>query len=404
MKIQTKSNSNIFILLVLMIILSQFSSDIYVPAMPAIARDLKLNGSIIKVSIAMYYLSLGLSSIFYGPIADYIGRKKPIIYGNLLFILGCVLSIFAYHATTFLFARVLQGCGMAANLTLFRAVMRDSFEGEGLMKASSYLTLFVSITPPLAPILGAYLLDYFGWRSCFVGLFVFAVLLTILLLKKLPETLSHENTSSGLQLKLLLAHYKTVLSHPTFYCNVIISGSAMALILSYVILSPFFFINIMHLNPLYFSWLFLMNAIALMLGSYFNILLINLEEKIIYNNIFSSFSRMVTGASLIFVMGVVLLAQYFSHTVSIVSVLVCLFFAFIGVALQFANAFALAIKPFNHMAGTAGGAFSVIQILITAIVLCIVSQVKQHSILPLAIIVTILGLIMLVIKFCEIKS
>ncbi len=123
-----KSKFWIFTIILLIGCLSQMGSDIYSPSVPAIAQALHTHLGLVQWTMAIYMLGVALSLLFYGPLSDSIGRKKPLIIGLSLVLLGNVICLLSRNINTLLIGRFVQGCGAGACAGLWRAIFRDVFK------------------------------------------------------------------------------------------------------------------------------------------------------------------------------------------------------------------------------------------------------------------------------------
>ncbi|WP_366521794.1 MFS transporter [Herbaspirillum rubrisubalbicans] len=152
----------------------QLAIDLYVPALPKMAIDYGTSAQAIQISVTAYLIAYAFGQLVFGPLADAYGRKRVLMLGLGLFTLGCVLSLAAPNLETFVAARVLQGFGIAATNLLAKAIITDSFSGQTLIHAYTYMATAWGLAPIVAPVIGAHLQEAFGWRSCLipVGLFL----------------------------------------------------------------------------------------------------------------------------------------------------------------------------------------------------------------------------------------
>ncbi|MBY0544151.1 MAG: MFS transporter, partial [Gammaproteobacteria bacterium] len=205
----------IFLLLGLMGLISQFSSDNFLPSLPYIAIGLHTSNALAKLSIGLYLLGLCVSTLIYGPLSDYYGRRPIVLIGYAIFIVGCVMVATTHSVTQLLIGRVVQACGIGAGTALFRTIMRDVFTGKQLAKAGSYLGMIFAIVPPLAPITGGYIQEYIGWRANFILLLILALIITPIIALMLPETLQAANRRAR-SIKEVFKAYLELLTHREF--------------------------------------------------------------------------------------------------------------------------------------------------------------------------------------------
>lgn len=195
--------------------LGQLATNIVVPSLAAIADDLALESSLAGLIISAVLLGLGAGQLIVGPLSDRIGRRPVLLAGLAVYVGGSLAAMLAPDAELLLIARLVQGLGASSGLTLPRAIARDRYTGLHFLRVMSVLTLALSVTPGMSPILGEAVSHRFGWRAS-MGLSVLAGLLVLSsTLLALPE--SHHRRHAGNGLKAAVRSYLHVLRGRTFF-------------------------------------------------------------------------------------------------------------------------------------------------------------------------------------------
>lgn len=164
------------------------STDLYLPAMPAMGDTLGADPGHIELTVSGFLIGFSLGQLFWGPISDRYGRRLPVAIGVVLFILGSAGCALAQNPTAMIGWRIVQALGACAGVALSRAMVRDLYEGPRAARMLSMLITVMAIAPLLGPLLGGQILAFAGWRAIF-WLLVAVGLGTLLLLATLPETL-----------------------------------------------------------------------------------------------------------------------------------------------------------------------------------------------------------------------
>ena len=147
--------------------LTPLAIDMYLPAMPEIAKDLGVLPGDVQQTLAAYTAGFALGQLIHGPISDSYGRRPILMAGTFLFMIGAVVSASASDIESLTFIRGIQGfCGAAAAVVI-QALVRDMFEREEFSRTMSFITLVMTVAPLLAPLIGGYLAVWFGWRAIF---------------------------------------------------------------------------------------------------------------------------------------------------------------------------------------------------------------------------------------------
>ena len=167
---------NWLILLGGLVAIGPLSTDMYLFVFFAMARDLGGRPGAMAYTLASYFVGLALGQLFYGPVSDRFGRRRPFLAGLALYVvasLGCALAGSAESLVAWRFLQALGGC---SSMVIVRAVVRDRCEAREAAKAFSMLILVMGVTPLLAPLLGGWMGVNLGWRSIFWFMLLFGAL------------------------------------------------------------------------------------------------------------------------------------------------------------------------------------------------------------------------------------
>lgn len=266
------TNRQILSLILLVTAIMVSSLDIYIPAAIDLAKEFHVSDYIIKLTFSTGPLSSFLVCIPIGYFSDRLGRRKLYICSMICFILGAAIAMLALSIEFFFLGRFLLSIGSGALSVLSGAIIADIFTGRELAK---YMGVYAAIFPAvftLAPLLGAQLLDLFGWRFIFSFLFVSMVILSFIIGPRLPETRHFQrfsNTSEGpiggsnsLWQRLVI-----IFENP----RMLILGLANALPISigalFTFNSPFIFIENFGFSPQKFSFFVASPVLCQFLGA-----------------------------------------------------------------------------------------------------------------------------------------
>lgn len=152
------------------------ATDIMLPALGIIGRDLGVgNINHTTLIITAFFLGMAVGQLVVGPLADAYGRKPVVIWGYALFVVGCVLSIFADSWPLMVAARVFQGIAASAPRVIAVAIVRDEYKGRVMARIMSIIMAVFILAPILAPLMGQGLIYIGGWRATFAGLVLLAL-------------------------------------------------------------------------------------------------------------------------------------------------------------------------------------------------------------------------------------
>lgn len=357
------------------------SIDMYLPGLPAIAREFGVETAAAQQTLSIFFVGLALGQMIYGPISDRVGRRRPLIFGCALYALACVGCVFAPSLGSLIVLRFAQAFGACAGIVIARSVVRDLFNERESARMYSLLVLVMGLAPILAPLLGGQLLILFGWRSIFLALSGFGVLCLLLVLWGLPESLPVERrTRAGLGTALRV--YGTLLADGRYMGYVLAAGLASGAMFAYISGSPFVFIELNGVPPERFGLLFGLNALGLILASQLNRWLL---------------LRYASGQILVVALGVtattgLLLAGVTATGIGgFPAMLVLLFFCIASTGLVGPNAIAAAMAPYARQAGSASALVGAVQFAIGAVAGALVGLLFNGTALPMAATIALCG-------------
>jgi DHA1 family bicyclomycin/chloramphenicol resistance-like MFS transporter len=233
----------------------------YLPAFPQIATDLGVSDTEVQLSLTTCLVGLALGQLVVGPLSDRWGRRGPVIAGVAAYAIVSFLIALAPSAPVLVALRLLQGLAGGVGVVVARAVVRDLYSGVAAARFFSRLTLIFGVAPIAAPSLGSAVLRFTSWHGIFVALGVIAVLLTLLVVWRLPETLPPERRSPG-GLADTARTARALVTDRIYLGYAIAQGLAFAAMFSYISGSSFVLQDGYGLSPAVFSVLFGVNACA----------------------------------------------------------------------------------------------------------------------------------------------
>lgn len=244
---------------------TSLSTDIYLPAMPLMAKDLQGDA---ELTITGFLIGFCIAQLIWGPVSDHFGRRLPLFIGMVLFVIGSAGCALSTDIGQIVFWRVFQALGACTGPMLARAMIRDLFSRTRAAQMLSTLMIIMAIAPIAGPLLGGQMIKVTSWHSIF---WLLAVIGTIMLISLfwLPETLPEEKrvkASPGSAFR----NYITLLSNTQYMrftmCLTFYYVAAYAFITG----SPFVYITYFGVEPQHYGWLFAVNIVGLMAVSMVN--------------------------------------------------------------------------------------------------------------------------------------
>jgi DHA1 family bicyclomycin/chloramphenicol resistance-like MFS transporter len=245
--------------------IAPFSINTYLPSFPDIEREFEISRAILSQSLGVYLFAFAVSTLFWGPLADRLGRRLVILVSMTVYTLASIGCALADNAEMFMFLRILQGLSASGGVIAARAMIRDAHSAEAARRAMAQAILWFAIAPAIAPILGGWLHEMFGWRSVFWFLCSFGCLM-ILMAIFTPETLGEDDRRS-IHPATVVRTYISALLHKQFPALIFSWSLAFAGQFLYVAGAPTVIYEFLGLGPDDFAWLFLPLVTGLILGA-----------------------------------------------------------------------------------------------------------------------------------------
>lgn len=385
----TFAEYKVFIVVAFVALCGMLGTDIHLASLPSIAAFLGVGKSEIQLSVSIFLLGLGVSMLVYGPLSDKYGRKPIIIFGMLLAIVASFASVFSTDITYFLTTRLLQGIGSGVCMGLGRTVIADVMSLEQLAAIGSYLSIIISLSPLFAPALGGYIEHAFEWQINFVVLgLILGVALTLYVVI-CPETNLHKD-KNAFSLKGLYTNYKYLLTHSTFVGSTLISGIAMAALMSYVTLSSFILQEQYHLSPIVYGWLTGLVGMGSLIGKF-------ICPSIIKRRGISPTSML--GLWLMFGAGLWILGFYWLDSLNVSMIMVAVFASSMSMSLIIPGMMALAVGQHKDKRGLAGSLYGSFQMLIAFLASTLIGMIEFKGIILLGFTYVVLAAVGLWIYF-----
>jgi MFS transporter, DHA1 family, multidrug resistance protein len=371
----------LFVLLAALTAFAPLTTDIYVPAMPAMQQAFATSATAIQLTLSTYFIGFALGQLFYGPVADHFGRKPPLFVGMALFIVASVACSLAPTVGWIAGARFVQAVGACAGSVIARAMVADMFEAQQAARVFAMLTMVMGVAPVLAPSVGAYLLAWFGWEAIFWALTAFGVLCLIAAWLKLPETLAPDHVAP-LALGSALRQYGVIAADRRFLAYCLPGACGMGGMFAYIAGSSFVFIGRYHFTPAGYALLFGVNSFAIIGGAQVNRLLLHRHraEALLRRALMVQFAVALT-----------LLGAALTEPARAAVIIVPLFCYLATIGFVFPNAMAMAMSAFRHRAGSASATLGAIQSSLASITAIAVGAIGSATAVPMAVVIAFYG-------------
>lgn len=334
------------VLLTLLVLFSPLAIDIYLPALPLISSTFHVEHALAQDTITWFLFAMGVGQLFAGPLADKLGRRTVALGGVSIYAVSALLAWSAQNIEWMLVSRLLQGLGACATSVAAFATVRDIFGPQKSGKMISYLNGAICFIPALAPILGSWLTQQFGWRSNFSFMVGFASVVLVMLWLGLKET----NPQMSKEPVFKINRYLDVVKTPSFLFHATLCMLAMAVILGYVTSAPVVLMENLGLTMDQFTMWFGINAAI-------NIVACLSAPK--FMDRFGTHMALTVGIVTLAFAGIVMLLLKNQETA--MAFMLPIFMSSIGFAWILGAAAGKALAPFGDKAGTAAALLGLFQ-------------------------------------------
>lgn len=264
----------LLMLAILILSCAQLGSQIFLPALPEIAKYFSITNHYAQYIVMLYFVSFGLSQLIYGPWSDKKGRRQVFLIGQAIYILGTVLAICSTSPIMFACARILQGLGAGSSLVISRTVLSDQLTGAKLNQAIASLSIAASLIAIMTPLLGGWLSSISNWQGVFIMLGLHLSVVWFMTYKLLASSSINELdgntkklTSKTKHLKQFTRDYVKLLSNFHFIHHGLFKWLTTLLFLTSVTFFPFEFQQKLQLTTSQYGFYLSLATCGLIIGT-----------------------------------------------------------------------------------------------------------------------------------------
>lgn len=352
--------------------LGPFSIDMYLPGFTGIAQDLNTSVSNVSLTLSSYFIGISAGQLLYGPLLDRFGRKNPLYIGLIVYILASLACYFVTSIDYFIGLRFIQAVGSCGASVAALTMVRDLFPIKEIPKVFAKLMLVLGLSPMLAPTLGGYITEDFGWHMVFLVL-TFMGIGVLLASKFFLKSTYIPDTSISLKPKPIVNNFILVLKQPQFYTYAFTGGIAFSGLFTYVAASPVIFMDIFHVDAKMYGWIFAFLSISFIGTSQLNSYLLKT---------YSSEQLISMGLQLQFFISIIFALGIYFDLFNLYGVIGMLFLFLGCLGLCNPNTTALSLAPFEKNAGSASAVMGAVQMGLGALASVAVGLFVTDSVLP----------------------
>jgi DHA1 family bicyclomycin/chloramphenicol resistance-like MFS transporter len=358
------------------------SIDMYLPGLPQLAAAFGASGSSAQLTVSSFLLGFGCGQLIYGPLADRLGRRRPLLAGLALFTLASIGCALAPSLGALVVLRFLQALGGCAGPILVRAAVRDLHGRDEAARVLSLLASIMALAPLLAPLVGGQLVVGLGWRAVFWVLAAIGVLCLLGTLAAFGESLPPSRRLHGSWGSLFWS-YGRLLRHRRFIGYALSGAMVLGGMFAYITGSPGLFITGWGVPAQYYGLLFGANAAGIMLCAWLNRRLLGR---------FGVDPMLRFGIALAAGAGVLLALAGLTGLGGVPGILVPLFCFVASIGFVSANSIAAGLDLFPQQAGMAAAVIGTMQFGVGAALSAVVDLFDDGSALPMCGAIAVAGL------------
>ena len=359
--------------------ISPFAIDMYLPAFPEMAAGLNTTTARISLSLSSYFAGFAAAQLIYGPLLDRFGRKPPLYFGMILFVVASIACMVSRSVEWLIAWRFVQALGGCASAVAAMAMVRDFFPARDTAKIISLLILVISASPFLAPSVGTFVAVNLGWKWVFIVLSAFVLVMLAVSAWVLPVGYEPDKNVKMRPLPII-RNYIEVLKEPQFLIYALAGSFAFSGLLVYVTSAPIVFMEVFHMSAKQFSAIFAGLAVGFIGSNQVNIFLL---KKFSSDQIFRLAMFVACPVGTLLLIGTV--CGWFG----LWATLVLLFISLSALGLCAPNGSALALVPFDHNIGSASAMLGFLQLGVAGLASACIGVFDSHTLMPVALVLAV---------------
>lgn len=361
--------------LMLLLIFGGFMvSDMYLPAIPHLMKAFSATSKQVQLTIAVYFTGACISMLILGPVSDRVGRRKVVLFGIVMMIIGTFCCWYAAHYNLFLIGRIFQGLGAGAGFAVMRTAMRDMVSGNDLAQVVSLISIIIGLCPAIAPAVGGMMMSHFSWQSIFLVTFIYYIVLFIAMIFMFPETLAKATQLKNRDTNVA-KHAWHALTHSEFMLYCVTSASVYAGMMAYVTASPIIFEVHLHFTPAQFGWITLGIVISGQISKIYNRLYVSVKG---YRYM------MWVGIVLLAIGSLLMFVFALCHMMNIYALIIPMLFYANGMGILFPNLSTASLTVFTTIVGMASALYGTLQLGGGIVGSALIAHFSESTLLPLS--------------------
>jgi len=368
------------------------ATNILLPSLPQMALSLKVSSAAVTSAITVFLAVFALGQLVVGPISDRYGRRWPVLTGFAVFLAGSIWCGLADDLPGLLAGRVIQAAGACSTSVLSRAIARDLFSGAALGRAMALIMIAMAAAPGFSPLLGGALDHYFGWRSEFVFVGVFAAIGAVGYDAVLGET--HHSTRIPLNPLAIARNYFGLIADRRFVIPAATVSLIMGGLFAMFSAAPRVLIEGLHFTPIQLG-LFFAGTVMIVFAA--GMLATRLAPRF-------GLDRSIRGGLLVAATGSVAILLVSLFAPSFLPFLAAMAVFLLGMGIVNPLGTAQALSPFGEKAGAASALLGFWQMMAAAIGVWLAATISHQAMFALGVVLTMASLVALALYAMRAKT
>ncbi|MED4732282.1 multidrug effflux MFS transporter [Aneurinibacillus migulanus] len=375
-------------LLIILVGFPQISETIYTPSLPDITNNLHASSNMVQLTLSIYFLGFAFGVFCWGRLSDSIGRRPAMLWGILVYGIGCLGCYLSDSVEWLLLSRFIQAFGASTGSVVTQTILRESIDGTKRHVVFAQISAALAFTPAIGPLIGGWVDQSLGFKAVFFTLVVISVAIFMYTFVSLPET----RVSAPSNINILSVAKRLVFDIRIWAFGFLI-GATNGILFSYYAEAPFIFIEFFHMAPGVFGFFGVFVALSSILGAMLSKRLLTKfpAEKIIL------IGSMVT------TLGAVCLTSFTLYGVnpSVISLSLMVAFIFtllLGIGIAIPNCLSLALVHYSDVLGTAGAIFGLGYYVVVSLITSGMSYLHNGSLVTMPIYFLILAILMVLVS------
>ena len=248
------------------LVVGEMATDMFLSSLPTLAFYFDATTSRVQLTLSIYLLGFALAQLFFGPISDRFGRRIPLLAGTALFFVATIGAALSTSIEMLILFRFIQSLGGAAGYVIALAIIRDMHDRDMAASMLARMGTVIGIAPAIAPVIGGYLLVWFGWQANFVFLAAWAALMMVLFALLIEESNRHPDPHA-LRPVQILRNFRTLARNRTYMGFTLTMVFAFSTFFAFLSGAPFVLIEVLGVAPQNFAWLITIQVVGFVAGT-----------------------------------------------------------------------------------------------------------------------------------------